>query len=61
MGSASTSLTARAFFPFRKKQNKNLTRLAELIEWLQKIDCNSRIAELNEFTINDNNGGRIKM
>lgn len=33
--------------------------LVELIELLQNIDENGKLAKLNETTISDNNGGRI--
>lgn len=45
--------------------NKNLEQtdvgktLAELVKVLENIDDNDKLAELNETTISDNNGGRI--
>lgn len=45
--------------------NKNLKQtdvgktLAELVKVLENIDDNDKLAELNETTISDNNGGRI--
>ncbi len=35
--------------------------LVELIELLQKIDENGKLAKLNETSISDNNGGRIEL
>jgi hypothetical protein len=35
--------------------------LVELIELLQKIDEHGKLAELNETSISDNNGGRIQL
>ena len=35
--------------------------LVELIELLQKIDVNGKLAKLNETTISDNKGGRIEL
>jgi len=35
--------------------------LVELIELLQSIDENGKLAKLNETTISDNNGGRIEL
>ena len=35
--------------------------LVELIDTLQKIDVHGKLAKLNETSIADNNGGRIKL
>ncbi|HUC87203.1 MAG TPA: hypothetical protein VMR75_02685 [Candidatus Saccharimonadales bacterium] len=35
--------------------------LVDFIEALEKIDQDSDIAKLNETSISDNNGGRIKL
>ena len=43
------------------KDKKAPDRLVELLSVLEEIDENTPLAKLNENSISDNNGGRIKL
>lgn len=43
------------------QQQHEVDRLVSLVEALQGIDAGSPLANLNETTISDNNGGRIEL
>jgi hypothetical protein len=43
-----------------KVHDQGDSNLVELIELLQKIDTTAPLAKLNETSMPDNNGGRIK-
>lgn len=45
--------------PVEQAQTSDTGGLLKLIELLSEIDTSTPIAELNEISISDNNGGRI--
>lgn len=64
-GQKGTSVSDNALHNVLSNQNLELTvvgdSLAELIKALGNVDENDKLAELNETTISDNNGGRIQL
>lgn len=48
-------------FSTDKTSSPTDSRLVEFVETLQSINTDCSIAKLNESTISDNNGGRIKL
>ncbi|MBP6005390.1 hypothetical protein KA531_00575 [Candidatus Saccharibacteria bacterium] len=44
-----------------QKQKEDEDALLELLKALESVDMESPLAELNETTISDNNGGRIHL
>ncbi len=42
-------------------QNKDSDSLFKLLELLKKADIKNNLADLNETTMSDNNGGRIEL
>lgn len=45
----------------KKAKQTNEDALVDLLELLEQVDLDSPLANLNETTISDNNGGRIEL